>query len=294
MSGGLFSRLTGGLIGRLAQAGPPVVPEAGDIALRLAGPNLHEDRIAALFPGATRFDGPGPVLACPLVLVAFTNRCGSNLLCDYLAQTGRMAVAGESLNHDTVAVQHAQHGGTGFPDHVAQLAARLGAAAGRPLAVKVSCDQMAMLLRWNIPAMFPAVRVIHIRRRDALAQAVSLSVASQTGRWTSRQKGSPVSPEWRPDEIRRILAGLRLENQGIGILADVAGLPLREVAYEDMAADPAGHLRAVLRFCGLDPAGWTPAPPAIDRQDDADKAAILARARAAMRAALLGDPPGKT
>jgi trehalose 2-sulfotransferase len=285
----LFRGLAGWLAGRGGKAPPP--PDAGDIALRLAGPGLHEPRIAALFAGATRFEGPGPVLPCPLVMVAFTNRCGSNLLCDYLAQTGRMAVAGESLNHDTVAIQHAQHGGTGFPDHVAGLATRLGAAAGRPLAVKASLDQLAMLLRWNITAMFPHIHVIHIRRRDALAQAVSLSVASQTGRWTSQQQGKPVTPEWRPEEIRRILTGLRLENQGIGILAAAAGLPLREIAYEDMVADPAGHLRAALRFCGLDPGGWTPAPPSIDRQDDADKSAILTLARAAMRQALLGPGP---
>jgi LPS sulfotransferase NodH len=288
-----LQRLRDWILGRDSDAGHTGAGD--DIAGQLARRSVHEDRIATLFPGGRRFAGPGPALPCPLVLVAFTNRSGSNLLCDYLDQTGRMAVGGESLNHDTVAVQRRQHGGTAFPDHMAWLAAHLGAGPGRPLAVKASLDQLVMLARWNIPAMFPAVHVLHIRRRDALAQAVSLSVASQTGRWTNQQMGLPVRPDWRPAEVGMILEGLRLEQQGIGILAGVAGLPLREIAYEDMVADPAGHLRAALRFCGMNPAGWAPEPPSISRQDDADKAALLQEARTAMREALLGkEPPAAT
>jgi len=293
LAGGLAGALAGGVAGalsgwRLRRDGGE--PDAGGVAARLARQSLHEQHISALFPGGTRFAGKGPVLDCALLLVAFTNRSGSNLLCEYLAQTGQVAVAGECLNHDTVAVQQAQHGGTRFTDHIAWLAAQFcpaGATAARTLAFKASLDQMVMLLRWNIPAMFPAVHVLHVRRCDALAQAVSLSVASQTGRWTSQQAGRSVTPDWRPQEVGMILAGLRLEMQGIGILADVAGLPLAEVTYEDMIADPAGQVGAALRFCGIDPGGWTPDAPAIDQQTDADKSALLERARAAMLQALL-------
>lgn len=43
-----------------------------------------------------------------------------------------------------------------------------------------------MLLRFNIPAIYPGVRVIHIVRSSAFEQAVSFSIADQTNLWISK------------------------------------------------------------------------------------------------------------
>ena len=64
-------------------------------ALAEQGP--HESKIRALFPDAFAWQGPEPLFSKPLYVLAFTNRSGSNLLADYLLQTGRFRGFGEAL-----------------------------------------------------------------------------------------------------------------------------------------------------------------------------------------------------
>lgn len=276
---------------RLRKQATPLGKDPDDIMELLAQKGLHERNIEAEFEGRVRYSGAGPAFDCGLILVAFTNRSGSNLLCDYLSQAPWVAATGEHLNHDVVARRRTRRSDETFPDYLAKLVTESAASANRHLLLKASCDQMAMLLRWNIPAMFKSTHVIHIRRRDELAQAVSLSVASQTQSWTSQQERQNEIVEWRPYEIAAILARHRLERQAISILTHVANLPLRVVPYEDMVAEPAVHLRAALRFCGLPPRDWTPREPKLKRQIEPEKTDFLNRARAEMLEAILGTPP---
>ena len=53
----------------------------------LRTPGRHETTIKRQFGSRVRFEGTAPVFDKPLILMAFTNRCGSHLLADYLRQT---------------------------------------------------------------------------------------------------------------------------------------------------------------------------------------------------------------
>ncbi len=231
----------------------------------LRTPGQHEKTIKRQFGGRVSFDGNAPVFDKPLILIAFTNRCGSHLLAEYLRQTGQLAGFGEYLNHDVVANQSDAHGYYSFPDYITGLQARM-CPKGQALGLKGSYDQIAMLLRWNMGAMFGGVRIVHIYREDALAQAVSLSIARQTEQWTSRQAGNGTEPTFQPKLIESILDSHEDANTIIRLIAESAAIPRVQISYEEVVNDPATYVRRLFGFCGVTAPGWVPRVPSVRKQ----------------------------
>jgi LPS sulfotransferase NodH len=140
-----------------------------------------------------------------------------------------------------------------------------------------------MLSTW-----FPNPRYVLLTRRDLLRQAISHYRAVETRRWWAAgawpadgDRPAP-SPCGQPDAHRdqehgpadlsqveqfRSIA-VRQEERWRSILA-AAGAAVLELAYEDLAADPAAAVNAVLRHLGL-PESPDPAPGSrLRRQADA-------------------------
>jgi trehalose 2-sulfotransferase len=232
----------------------------------LATPGAHERALQALFDGRLGFDGAAPEFDRPLVLVAFTNRSGSNLVCDYLLQTGRMAGAGEFLNQDVVAERAAQYGLETLPDYIRNLDSEIANSA-KVLTIKASYDQLAMLLRARIPAMFREVIVLHCQRNNTLAQAVSYSIALRTGQWMSRQEAKSTELSEIPlDEIERQVDNFHRANLLIRLLCEAHGLRRWDIGYERLVQDKAAHLVAALRAAALVAPGWVARAPLLERQ----------------------------
>ncbi|NDW01331.1 hypothetical protein [Salipiger sp. PrR002] len=277
---------------RRRQAAPG--PLAEELLTGMARAGEHERRIAELCAGPLRFEGDVPVINRPLVLLAFTNRSGSTLLGEYLGQTGLCAPAGEFLNHAGIQARGEDLEG-GFPEYIALLAAQAG--AGRALALKASWDQLAMLLRWNIPAMFQSCTVLHSLRGDLLRQAISLRIAEVSGQWTKDQpargtegtypaSNSDLAPALTPDQIARTMAALQQANLRIQLLTEAAGLPRWEVSYEAMSVTPERHLPEVLGAAGLAEVGWRPTVPRLRKQAGDHNAALAEAFLSALRARL--------
>ena len=138
------------------------------ISSSLADQGTHEKQVRAMFPGAFEWRGTAPVYQAPLYILAFTNRSGSNLLADYLRQTGLMRGFGEGLNWDHIERDIARTPTASFPDYITQLAGPPGGT--QSWGIKASWDQIVMLQRARIPAMFSGVRIIHTVREDILGQ----------------------------------------------------------------------------------------------------------------------------
>ena len=231
-------------------------------ALSAQGP--HESRVRALFPDAFVFAGERPVFSKPLCILAFTNRSGSNLLADYLRQTGRFRGFGEGLNWDEVRRSLERQPVASFPDFVARL-------AGPPnepgiWGIKASWDQIIMLQRANIPAMFSGVRIVHSVRRDLLGQAISHWIAHQTNRWTSAHKEQGIVPEFALDRIESILLDIVRSNSHIEVVASTLGILRHVVVYERLQDDPATEIRQLAEAMSVDLVGWRPGTPRITRQ----------------------------
>ncbi|MBB4207089.1 Stf0 family sulfotransferase [Roseinatronobacter bogoriensis] len=236
----------------------------------------HQKSIQKYFGAATRFDGKAPVFDFPLTLLCFTNRCGSNMLAEYLRLTTNFTGLHEQLNHDVVPRLARQAGYDSFPNYVAGMAsAKVTAAAS--FGFKASWDQLLMLLRWNIPAMFSGLHILHIQRRDLLAQAVSFSIAAQTKRWNSLMEGEKPVPDYLFSDILDRLNGSSHGNRMIRQICCIYDLPRVEMYYEDLLADPVGVLNAVHSQLGLSLRRFNLGQARLQRQADHYNEAFIAR-----------------
>jgi LPS sulfotransferase NodH len=212
------------------------------------------------------FKGRTPVFDKPLYLLAFVNRSGSNLLAEYLRMTPALRGFHEQLIHETVTTYCTRNRIEDFPTYIQTLS---GPATqdGQAYGFKASWDQILMLYRFGIFAMYPEVRVIHIHRKDILGQAISYHIALQTKQWTSLQ--TPQNDRtcmFDGPGLSGIIGSILSGNQWIGQVATILDLPIRDVCYEDLVDRPLETVRDLAEFTGQDLARWTGAEPRIRKQ----------------------------
>jgi len=180
----------------------------------------------------------------------------------------------------------------GVKVHLSQLEDLVGRAApGRGGSV-LRPDE-ATLRTW-----FPNPRYVLLTRRNRLRQAISHYRAIATDRWWAAPPVAPeegaaaITPSGRPPppaippedvdlaQVEQFRMMFVQQDQRWRELFQLAGVTPLEVAYEDLAADPAGTLATVLRFLGHD----APAPEAVGsrlrRQADAATERTVTRYRA--------------
>jgi LPS sulfotransferase NodH len=253
---------------------------------QLGDTGMHQQEIEAVFDGKLCWEGSGPVIPHPLVVIAFTNRSGSNHLAELMRSTGRVAGLGEALNADTVARRCEAWGVETFPGYFTELAERHRV----PFGVKASWDQLLMLLRCRIPEMHEGgLRVVHIRRRDVVGQAISREIAWQTGKWTSLTPvETQVTPRYDADRITRQVAAVVREDALFPMIFEAFGLAVTEVTYEALVRQPAETLRHVMQEIGQPCPEWTPSETRLAKQADATNDAFRAAYREVLAAACRG------
>ncbi|WP_319773952.1 Stf0 family sulfotransferase [Breoghania sp.] len=252
--------------------------------------DMHAKRIRKFFQDKVHYEGPA-IIDGPLLLMAFTNRSGSNLLADRLRSTGRFSGFSESLNYLNVDRQRSELDSETFPDHIAKLHQALSDGGATP-GFKAGWGQLAMLLRWNIPAMFQSLRIIHIRRQDVLDQAVSFSIAYQTQQWTSRQR-SKGKAKYSYKNIAKLVNQINQANNSIASICSVFSLQRTSVFYEDLIAQPEREVKRVSASLGFEVTDWTPPPPSIDKQANELNREFRERFAADSRSALLAVDKGR-
>ena len=230
----------------------------------LQSPGMHEEKIPEFFHGDVKFTGNLPVFENPLCIMAFTNRCGSNLLGEYLRQTQKIGGFYESLNHDTVQATSDNSSFKSFPEYIMGIFDRFS--VDKQFGIKASLDQLLMLSRWNVLGMFPAVNVVHIRRLDVVSQAVSHWIAHQTKRWTSMQKETDIEPIYDYMRIDKVVLDTNFSNSTIPIVARALNMNYLDVVYEDLTRDPKGVLTSIGDSISLDLSDWHPKNPKLSRQ----------------------------
>lgn len=232
----------------------------------LAKPQIHEKELSALFGTGFHFHGLAPEFDVPLVCLAFSNRCGSNLLAGYLRDTPCFGGFHEQLNFDTVRNTATTHKIHSFPDYFRHLC-RSPTKAGRVYGFKASWDQLMMLKRCKIDRMFNGIVVVHMTRDDIVGQAISLMIADQTKQWTSAQSAlSDVTPNYKPAHLKRLIHSIAEAEQRVRILCDMFCLPRTAVTYEQVVLDPAQVITMLSSVVGLDLGAWIPRAPMIKRQ----------------------------
>lgn len=215
---------------------------------------------------------PGSYLLCG------TPRTGSTLLCSLLTSTG---VAGRPESYFREPDQHAWAERFGAPvaddgsfDYRAFTAGavRAGTTPNGVFAARVMWGTMNLLVDGLDPArrrrrdldvlvgVFGPLQLIHLRRDDAVSQAVSWARAEQTGYWHHGDPTATAEPRLDLDQVNDLVSTIHDHNAAWNSwFTDQDADPL-VVTYEDLVADPGHAVHRILRSVGqTPPAGWRPA-----------------------------------
>ena len=256
----------------------------------LAKPSGHEMQIREALDGRVAYEGDAPVFDTPLYLLGFCNRCGSNLLAETLCSTPYFAGFREELNGPMVVNRIRRDRLASFPDYI-RVCSEPARHEGRIYGFKATWTQIAMLLRFGIDRMYPSVRILHMTRRDVVAQAVSYWIAYQTKQWTSKIRVAVAGPTFDPERIRSMMEAALFSEQAIAWVCTLRDIPRQRIVYEDFIAAPADTMQAIGRFSGLDLAGWTPPEPTLRKQATEVNDAFRARFMDYAREAYFVPPP---
>lgn len=242
-----------------------------------------EAAISETFAGKMRFQGCAPILNGPLVCMGFTNRSGSNLLAAYLRACPPLAGFGEDLNPSSIRARTRAMNSQSLPDFLCDISAR--SADKAVVGFKTSFEQLRMLYRNNIPAMYTdGVKLIEIRREDLVAQAISYQIALQTGAWSSRIKtSSHPDPVCDPEALHSIIQGLTAAQTRMDILVERHLVDRLIVRYEDLVLEPDEILQKIGRFLGFDARDWKAERPPLERQANSTNDAFRAAFRRYLR-----------
>ncbi|MER7638219.1 Stf0 family sulfotransferase [Streptomyces sp. NPDC126522] len=209
-------------------------------------------------------------------VLASTPRCGSNMLARALWHTGVAGFA-EDYFADAFVLDYFERWGFDSDDPQ-----ELAAGYVRRLMTCRTSPNGVFGLRihaghlWSLEAdpydVLQAPRYIWIQRRDRLRQAVSYTMAEQTGVWildgTFLPEGrTRAAPRYGYEEIRR---HLRMLDRDAAVWEDYFGrhrVVPHTVVYEDLVADYEAGLRGCLDFLGVAAPAALPAP-GIRRQAD--------------------------
>lgn len=215
-------------------------------------------------------------------LLCSTARCGSNLVSDMLQQTGLAGDPMEYLNPRYMAGYLRSKGwaptsGVHLTEYLAEMERRRSTPNGY-FGLKAHFEHLQGIYKDRLEQAVPFLQrfdsIILLRRRDKIAQAVSLHKARVTQIWSSLdyQFLDKTDPRrlrkavFDPIALGRALADILAQDYGWEHLLKRHQLPYHEVWYEDIVADYAGGNARLLAHLGLEEAVTALKAPSIQRQ----------------------------
>lgn len=200
----------------------------------------HSDQIKEYFNKRSSIIRPKSFSPEKINIIAFTNRSGST----YLGHLFRLGGLGgetlkdknfEYLNYDNVRSYSELFWFSDFSQYANWAIENSRGKTGFST-IKGNSEQIEYLAS-SFDTISPSVRIFHIKRRNIVAQAISLSRALQTGAWTNLHNSrGAFSYDARQIEdcCRVIIRG----NENIITVADGLGIKLVPLYYEDIVDTP--------------------------------------------------------
>ena len=184
-------------------------------------------------------------------LVTFTNRCGSNLLCNLLNRAGAgIPEASEPLNRTTALPLAREHGISTFTDYL--LGYLTGWQREGSVGIKIGPQQLFWLRRTGLLSHSRQVVVVDCRRRDRLNQAISHYLARASGQWHSGMSAAEQDIPYSADEILASLEDIGRGRELIERYLAIHQAACLPVDYEDVLENQEAELARVAAFLGIE------------------------------------------
>lgn len=184
-----------------------------------------------------------------ILFICFTNRCGSNLLTELMANAGLAVMKTyEPLNYDVVIDFCKQHQLSDFQSYFCRIVA--GNLSKNFFGCKTGCNQLFWMSKKGYLHIFKSLRFIHVKRRNTIAQAVSLYKASQNNQWHSgmASKIPDEQLQCHPEEVLKILRGIVQNNNLFEYFFAIHNIEYHTVYYEDLVSDLEQTMRGIFKY----------------------------------------------
>jgi len=191
--------------------------------------------------------------------ICTTARSGSNLICDYLKNTRLLGAPIEALNPDAIRQSKfflglKDESGTVSLGAYLEWLRRITRSPNGVFGIKLLFEDFDTLR--GLPALAGLLRnsrVIHLRRRAKLRQAISYYFAEMTGQWVARDRAlMPLADvPFDYQAIERHLRRLTDQEARWASVLEGLGVESTELYFEDFLADPAAAVRGLLGVIGV-------------------------------------------
>ena len=196
-----------------------------------------------------------------IYLICTTPRSGSNLLSALLESSGMMGQPSEYLNHTgtipTLAKKHnlIDTNSTIILRKYLDFVIHNRSSANNVCGIKLFFNQLERFL--DFPEMREILQQCHfifLTRKDLVAQAVSMYIATETNIWKSMKedKSSRDFVEYNELKINSILENLIKQNNKWSEFFGVNKLNYLEVNYEEILENSNQLCQKICSFCGVD------------------------------------------
>jgi LPS sulfotransferase NodH len=185
------------------------------------------------------------------LVIASSQRSGSSLLGHYLAATGKFGVPLEYFNVPNLRQWRQRFGVDTFTDLLDAVEPLRTSENG---IFSLKCHYFQLRAIGSIPDLitrYGDCRFVRIRRRDLVAQAVSRTIASQTGVWISGQARTGEAVYDR-SAIARNLRLIAWQDSHWPLAFSIAGVPWIEVEYELLVENAAKEIRRIADHAGVE------------------------------------------
>lgn len=173
-------------------------------------------------------------------------RAGSNWLCQLIRDSGALGAPGEYFQDDQL--RSSSKYSKNAADLVWQRALGLGRSTNGICAIKIFPDQLKYWPSANFVSFLSRCKLVHLRRKDVLDQAISWSIGFQTGGWASFMNTRGRTAKYDAQLIEQRLATIVADNLAWDLAAERWDNQTITLYYEDILEEP---LEALNRIAGL-------------------------------------------
>jgi LPS sulfotransferase NodH len=210
--------------------------------------HAHETEILEFFGGDVSKTRITSKLPGKGVFVLFSNRCGSNYLVELMKQLPTLTMRNEIFNAQTVAQVCTNRGFNDF-DHYLRFMRR--GCKTPHWGAKLGCVQLDMVQRFGLFEAFQeGAHLIWLKRKNVVAQAVSLYIAHHNRQWASFHKVQGETPPYNFRDIKAIAGAVLRNNMDAELSLSLLNISYHALWYEDYLADTDQHMRRIADYLG--------------------------------------------